>query len=641
MPIELIDDIGQPVDEYKTVFVFQAGIDRTNLQRAEFISLLELLHDGVSYDIVDLDDLRTKSKNTIRFLRFDTPVLPIIQKYFVAHITFLRQSAIVLSNFRLNVIEMVRRAGYIHSTGELVFVSKWEALDDKSISNALSDFCILKEEYFPYHFYTDSDNRSHKLNLDPLLIDNKRYHIGVSSFRKANDLIQREHENALKKNNIQKRGDGDIFIYKDAHEGMTGGCLNNFYVDRNITEYAVCYLSRYKKDNPIHTLDSLSEAKPFWAGIFTTPHRLMNAMLNLAKVRKEHIILDPFSHTGTLVIEASQIGCKTICCDIAEVQGAKDNYNFICKGARNMRILSDAIREIVENKKHLHKFFNDLASESAILNVHGLPEIADDKKIENIINKYIGSETDLNIVENRLFFYIVRRYELNKKRQFEEYNEASAMVRKYLGNKKDFQATGTDPSPDLFSGYYHFAEQMEAFEDAYRNTGISMVTSSHAKFKQLFEDNQYTESRVGYVNLASEEPRFFCKDILDNFDNYGIIDNSIDAVISDPPYGYGEDLSQETIENIYINFFEKSFRWIKHGGHLVFCALDKVKTGRVEGLLFTENILRICNRIASKQKIEFITHNIYPIKKDPFSLYFWKSKWALNRAIIVLKISKQ
>lgn len=627
--------------QYKSAFVFQEGIDRTNIQRAELLALLEMFYEDLSYEIKQLDSPQAREGfGNGDVISFEEPVLDSVDEGRIAQIIFLKQSAIVFSNFEIELVSIVARAGYIQSAGELIFLSKWESLSEETVTDKLNKFCFQKSAHFPVNFYVKSENRDQYQKLDSILIDDTRYHIGPSSFRLARARILKNHEEALHGHSIETKGDGVIFMYKDAQLGQSREFLRDFYVDRNLTEYAVCYLSHYKKENFIHILDSKSEAKPFWAGIFTTPHRLMNAMLNLGKVTKDQLVLDPFCHTGTLAIEASQIGCDVVCADIGEVRGAADNYELLCKGADNFENLTNAMGRLIESDSNVLKKWNDLASESAILNSHGLPEIDPAKKIDLIIDILHGQDGDLNVLENRLLFYIVRRFELNRKRLFEdEFGESLEMARQYLGTKTN-EGDSKGPGPKYYNGYYHFSKQSRAFEDAFKKDGIPVIRANHSAFNDLFEDHQYLSNRIGYVSHAQSIPRFLTRDILGNFSDYGLDENSLDALVTDPPYGYGEGLEKGQIRDIYANLFSKAFRWLKHGGHLVFCTLDKVRTGRVEGLLFTEDILNLCNRIAARERIEFINHNVYPIGRDEHFLCYWKSKSALNRAVVVLKIAK-
>lgn len=69
--------------------------------------------------------------------------------------------------------------------------------------------------------------------------------------------------------------------------------------------------------------------KPFFHPSAMLP-KLSRCMVNLARPRANDLFLDPFCGTGSLLIEARLIGCKTIGCDIKRlmVEGTKINMNF-------------------------------------------------------------------------------------------------------------------------------------------------------------------------------------------------------------------------------------------------------------------------------------------------------------------------
>lgn len=613
--------------EFKTVFVFQEPLSRTNLPRGELLSLLELLHEGVSFEIMDTTHLSS--------LTFHESSIAGVTPFHVANIYFLEQSAIVVSNFPLKELEMIQRAGFIHSAGDLIFEKGWDDLTHKFVSDLLNDFSILKKEFFKVDFYTRSENDSHKQKLEKLMIDDRRYHIGPKSFQSARAEINKDHEEFLLQNRIQKEGLGNIFIFKDTGKKQPTNLFDDLYVDRTILEYAICYLSRYKRDNPLHTLDEIEESRPFWAGIFTTPHRLTNAMLNLAHLMPESKIVDPFCHTGTTAVESAQIGCEAICCDLYEVNGAKDNYEFFCSGAESLSAVSTKIMNIATSKPHVMNDFNNLAATTVKLNGNGLPEIREESHIEDIVNSFSESESDLNLFENRVCFYITRRYHLNRLRNndVDKYKEAKELVVRFVGSR--------DGEADGAFGYLRCADQMNAFEEAVKSDGAPVIKASDKRFRELFEDSAYCSTRVGWMNKAKSSPTFRLNNILSDISAYEIPDDTIDAVITDPPYGYGEVMTLKQLQDIYMGLFEKAFRWLKSGGYLVLCALDKVKTGRTKGLLFTEDVVKMANRVAKGRRITFVTDGLRLGQKGPFYLYYWKSKYALNRAVIVLRILKE
>ncbi len=215
--------------------------------------------------------------------------------------------------------------------------------------------------------------------------------------------------------------------------------------------------------------------------------------------------------------------------------------------------------------------------------------------------------------------------------------DSSDFVIKYL----------VDPEEKLkkknhYSGYFYWSKQLQAFEEEMKINGKPIIKPDREDFALLFEDNFYRSERVGYANLSTKYPKYLKRDINMSFKKYGIEENSVDAVVTDPPYGYGEDLNKNQIAQIYKSLFNKAFRWLKSEGHLVFCCLDKVKTGRTEDLLFTEEIIQMANQIAKSMGIDFIKGHIHPISFDFLnSLNYWKSRYALNRSIVALKILKK
>ena len=60
------------------------------------------------------------------------------------------------------------------------------------------------------------------------------------------------------------------------------------------------------------------------------PPKLSRCMVNLARPKANDVFLDPFCGTGSLLIEARLIGCKTVGCDAKRlmVKGTRKNMNF-------------------------------------------------------------------------------------------------------------------------------------------------------------------------------------------------------------------------------------------------------------------------------------------------------------------------
>ena len=597
---------------YSYLFVFYKNINKTNIFRGELISLIELQNNG------NVIHIETVESATLKFEEVSFKKINEKKDDPFINILFLPQSAIVICDFQLDIKEIIRRSGYIQSCGKFLFLKKWEDISIDLIERNVENFCKTENNWYNTVFYKSSDNKIEN-KLDSLLIDDKRYHIKNKSFNNAVTDINENLKRKRKELNLKNRNE-HIFIYLEKDDTKSDSLLSDLYYDRNIIDYGVCYLGEYKKDNPIHEMDDLREIKPYWAGIFTTPHRLMNAMLNLAKVNENSTVLVPFSHTGTLAIEASNIGCKIIASDIMGTVGAKDNYDFLCKGSNNFKILVDTLDNHI-NDKELSTKLLDLIDDSIFLNNQGLPETKD-----NNIEKTLPEHSE------RLYFYIMRRYAMELRRGADiGVKSVQDFVKKYI-NKLD--------KDKYIQGYDLFGEQLELFENVYYENSEPIITLNIENDK-YFIDSYYKSKRVGYINKKQENyPIFQKNDICDSEDNYNIKENSIDAVITDPPYGYGEGINVDKVREIYTKLIEKSIKWLKPNGYIIICALDKVKTGRTENLLFTEDIIDIINITAKKNKVKFTIDDILLTSKHLKSVYYWKSRYALNRSIISVQINK-
>ena len=600
------------MNNYSYHFVFFKSIHKTDIFRGELISLIELQNNGNVMHIDNVENSISKF-GEISFKKINEKK----EDSFI-NIIFLPQSAIVICDFKLDIKEIIRRSGYIQSCGKFLFLKKWGDISIGLIERNVTDFCKTEDNWYNTVFYKSSDNKIEN-KLDSLLIDDKRYHIKDKSFNNAVTDLNENLEKKRKELKLQNRNE-HIFIYLEKDEIKSDSLLSDLYYDRNIIDYGVCYLGEYKKDNPIHEMDDLREIKPYWAGIFTTPHRLMNAMLNLAKVNENSTVLDPFSHTGTLAIEASSIGCKVIASDIMGTVGARDNYDFLCKGSKNFIKLVKILDNHIEDKLLSTKLF-DLIDNSIFSNDQGLPETKD-KDIEKILPKH----------SERLYFYIMRRYKMELSRGADlGVDSMRDFVRNYLNKSINGKYD---------QGYYLFGKQFELFENMYYENSEPIITLNNENDK-YFIDSYYKSKRVGYINKKQKNyPIFQKNDICDSEDDYNIKKNSIDAVITDPPYGYGEGINADKVREIYTKLIEKSIKWLKPKGYIIICALDKVKTGRTENLLFTEDILDILNITAKKNEVKFIRDDILLTSKHLKNIYYWKSKYALNRSIISVQIIK-
>lgn len=117
--------------------------------------------------------------------------------------------------------------------------------------------------------------------------------------------------------------------------------------------------------------------------------------------------------------------------------------------------------------------------------------------------------------------------------------------------------------------------------------------------------------------------------------------DTVDAIVTDPPYGYGSDLEDDGARQLYEKFFREAFRVLKPGGRIVMCVLDKVRTGKnVSPDVMTQGVVNLANDVAKDEKVFFLADSLRPSGPDDLLLSYWKAQHKLNRGILSFRIDK-
>jgi len=540
----------------------------------------------------------------------------------------LAQSAIVFSTDELSVERVVAHAGYVHSGGPLVLAAPWQDVEPDDLidkGREYLDRCELSSADLIWYTrgYAEDHPSDEPRELHPLPgleIDEKRYHLGERPFREESNRVKDELRKARK-----GKGTGALlYAYRDVaiHASATLPPYLH-YPDRSSQDWLVVYETHAKKENPIHDLDDAQETKLFWAGIFTTPHRLVNAMLNLCEVEEGDVVLDPFAHTGTVAIEAAQFGARTQSFDLSEVLGAQDNFEFFC--AENPGDDLSLVEKLFSNIE-LFSQLSKLADERSGTNVLGLPDIAESDRIESLLRNESTKDV-LGDRGNRILYWLLRRSALEAKRAGEAATESAAKTK----------------AVQIVTELRQHLVRLEGLraEPFVRDDGRLCVVPGTEVTSEFFPTDWRNRSPRVFLSYSVDPNNhgfeFEEADITD-----GLLDiaaESIDIVATDPPYGYGDDIPYDLLRKIWLSFFRMSLRVLRDGGALVFCALDKVKTGRpLNTLLKTEELLDLLNCAAAEQNIHFGFPSIDPVATHARGLYYWKSPRSLNRSLFAARI---
>lgn len=292
------------------------------------------------------------------------------------------------------------------------------------------------------------------------------------------------------------------------------------------------------------------------------------------------------------------------------------------------RILNDAKSILADQEKAAALI--SLAEARSKLNGLNLPEIMPDQTIEQLMKEPTHGAL-LQSPAGRIAYYLIRRYRLEKLRG----TKGDDFL---LGGPIEFARTQIDSR--LMPARKRVEELMR---HRVKGTRLCQIPNSDLT-AELCDDYAHKTNRVFLCYkidpTTKEKFQFDKKDIIN--DELKPQDDLVDAVVSDPPYGYGEVIPHKDLQRIYMSFFDKSLQILKDGGSLVFCALDKVRTGRSKTeLLTTEDVIRMLHDAACKHRIDFAFPSIDPVAEQAKGLFFWKSSSALNRSIFAARIYRQ
>ncbi len=491
------------------------------------------------------------------------------------------QSCVVESSLDLDLKFIIDSAGYVHSDGDLIYSEVWDHTKRDEVVKKMKEYASSQgKNRYRFCFLTKTSSKDETLR--ELVIDEHRFFLGETLFKQNKDYVEENLKDCL---NIENKNSekAEIIIYKDNQLSVEEG--ENDFVWEEGQMYFLIYHCSHKKENPLHKLD---EDKPYRINGYTTPAPLMKAMLNLAMVKERDTVIDPFAYTGTLALETCGIGCQVIASDICETLGLADNIHFLTK-INGLNLVD--LKNILISNNPPYSDLKQLARDFLKYPTEGHPFTKPKEEIEELLEK----KPLLNDRINRLCFYIIRRFYVEKSMSGPE--------------EDSFMADLTDYVKDII-------RKLEKYRKTVRNQSqvdkIAMIKSKGWDWLVLSAD-------------ATKLP---------------ISESSIDVIVTDPPYGYGTEMTEETLYEIYRGFFEQAFRVLKDEGRLVISILDKVRTGKPIGPKTRRpGVIKLISKIAKANKIHFIVPEI-PSSTGYKGYFYWKSEYALNRVIISLQIKK-
>ena len=519
--------------------------------------------------------------------------------------------------------KIIKRASYVLSCGTLIYACPMDQASLDDARSAIARFvCDDEIGSFDLSFYTREKFGSEDVELNGLLIDQKRIFLGELQF----EYVRRQLERWSGPGQMEKHANVDarFWVYNDVASDPS--IFSSWiYPEKEDEIYLIVYRCLYRSKNALYDLDMAREAKPYWKGIDTTPQRLMGAMLNLAQVQEDQnqVVLEPFSHTGSLVHEAAKLDLgKIIYNDKFETIGTKDNLGLLTAPTDNLRSTINKMRELAGREDRgdteiSYRQIRAVARQS--LGWQGDEPYPEMQSVRNLQEKHGW----LKAMAPRLLFYIVRRF----------------CVEHHIG----YDNGHPGESRYFYGGFKSEAERLIRLEE-FLDDRLTCLEKYAATREEIgAEVKTRGIMYIGYDPIAQNK----CQQLVEGTDidiaknGIPLNDNSVDAIITDPPYGYGSAEEQVAIYNLYRQFFSEAFRVLKPGGRVAVCVLDKVRTGKkIMPELFTAGVVDLANDIARESRASFVVDSLRPFGRDDRILSYWKAQHKLNRGILSFQIHK-
>jgi hypothetical protein len=327
------------------MFIFKKNLKVTNIQYAEFISLVRSnikIHNQKNVCSIQFLSVSDFKETLIKLLDTFKPsykkgednselIDTICECYFsvlshiiVVDIFFGSCSIFLPYNMELDIQKICFLSGYIHSCGENIYTRRISKASEEEFFGSLRSHIELKydskKNRIPFSLYAHEDftpfDREEGKDFFVNGLDDIKFYAEKLYMQNTPLTLVIENMRSNKFFNSKL----DIAKAGDYHRNIKGNNESSLWliVDRLVNDnyyypskdlYFICYQQKYINENPLHLFD---ENKPGWIDHTTIPHTLMGAMLNISiplarknKRSKSHKIkvLDPFVGSGTTYLE--------------------------------------------------------------------------------------------------------------------------------------------------------------------------------------------------------------------------------------------------------------------------------------------------------------------------------------------------
>jgi len=637
-------------------------------------------------------------KNLVDFYSdffFSTIVINFYSTSYIVHIP---------TSISVDLGKVVFDSGYIHSVGNSIYQRRAEgAVYAELLSNLriyIETFYDRKPIYFvPYskEFFQGDEKGpiSIKNGVDDVKLSARKHHIGEKSILALFDALSKSVLGRENKIIFPKSGD----FHRERIESGADPRFSIFLViDRSLRYsktnralekgdelYISCYGQFLRNDNVLHVF---KERKPGWSAPVTVPHTLsgsiavlVNALLN---GRKSPTILDPFCGTCTTLIDiASRIGdAKLIGLDSDHLVPVmiRDNLEFFRRRNDDFKA---ALLQIIEDIKKGKINRHSILSANKFLSEEGYPEPKASIELAKRFSAVVGTVVS----------YICKA--LNKRPDELRYNDFDRVQNE--GFSKDF-ADGISKWEDIDNRLFLFfawralclgsfrfhaafgdAQLMDVLQDelckcylevAYicdrdldqksrpgswlaRSTGtfsdhiqISQNFFEHScKTLQTKENGDFLQilggAVPGSINVIRIEDSIQTLDLVSK-DTKGLGKRKVDAIVTDPPYGFNtHEGGVDRLESLFYKLPKIAAELLSENGVLCVVLPSQSKNGKQIPYFETQEVfirqfIGACEGIG--RRVLKIAQSLPENATFPQPPYWWRSDRGVSRHILLFLV---
>ncbi len=642
------------------VFLFRKSARITNLQFAEFFSLLQMnLKDKASGSpltdpqfITSQDFKVALSQMCQEFSGFGAEEIRCVTELFsdmlgrqiVCNGFHCSYIVYVPPHLELDILNMCASSGYIHSCGHLVFARNINKVSEDFIKSRLEAhlkrYPVQTDSKVLFTVYTHEDfskfdramSSDLRYGLDGVKIHINKAFVGRTSLINALSNIRDRFEDEIEVSEagFYKKSRRD---YTEAHPDaeprtlwlICDAGLGPGSKYPNDEKYYVCYDQLYINENPFYLFD---EDKPAWASHTTIPHTMAGALVNISRPwwnsNRRTEIVDPFGGSGTVFFEAikfQEVGAQSFDLSPISSQLLRDNLRLFTATKDELEELLNHIGSLIRDGRLVTSephFAKTQPPNETIEGYEWATGLLGKLHCKRRETNYDFSPDDVaNLCQKsfltRVIFYLVLKAAIRGSPEIQRQNS-------------DWQALFLDQHANLI-------ERLELLIDV-RRRDIDSKLETHdvltfaGSYSRSCRPALHAPQKATDGNWAMDWAK---RDVLE------LKPNSCDVIITDPPYGFNTDQDHLELATLFQNAVPSMLRAIRSGGQLIICCPDHSYSGRTlpfytDPRFLVHQVLGIARQCGKE-----ILQPSYSLPAEVRNVrppYYWESERALRRRIL-------